>query len=110
MSPFFGSTVEPISTSFVSFFRIEVVSFGTMELAPGAETCDVGTGEFPPHAEVAKSAPAVSMSTRVLKVGILNLVPNAVVTKRASKCLFRRLQERATAVHLPGLSGVEKND
>ena len=37
MSPFFGSTVEPISTSFVSFFRIEVVSFGTMEPAPAGD-------------------------------------------------------------------------
>jgi hypothetical protein len=89
VSPFFESTVEPISTSFLSFFRIEVVSFGRTELAP-AEACDVeetcdpesipatedGTVVFPPHAEVARSAPAVSRSTRLLKVGILNLAPN----------------------------------
>ena len=30
MSPFFASTVEPMSTSFVSFFKIEVASFGAM--------------------------------------------------------------------------------
>jgi hypothetical protein len=108
MSPFFGSIVEPISTSLVSFFRIEVVSFGTMELATGAETTPDGTVAFPPHAEVARSAPAVSISTRLLKVGILNLAPNAVVTKRASKCIFHRLQERATPVHFSKRSGAEK--
>jgi hypothetical protein len=86
------------------------VSFGTTEFAP-VEACDVeetcdpellpatpdGTVVLSPHAEVARSAPAVSRSTRLLKVGILNLAPNAVVTKRPSKCLFRRLQERAIA-------------
>ena len=120
MSPFFRSTVEPISTSFVSFFRIEVVSFGTTELPPAEardaeETCDPellpatpdGTAVFPPHAEVARSAPAVSRSTRLLKVGILNLAPNAVM-KQTSKCLLRRLQERATGVHIARGSDTEK--
>jgi hypothetical protein len=49
------------------------VSVGTTELAAGAETTPDGTVAFPPHAEVASSAPAVSISTRLLKVGILNL-------------------------------------
>ena len=78
-----------------------------MEPAPGAETCDVlrvGTVVFPPHAEVAKSAPAISTSTRLLKVGILNLTPDAVMTKSGSKCFFRRLQERVGLMARPALA------
>ena len=93
MSPFFRSTVEPISTSLVSFFRIEVLSSGTMEPAPAGDpeklcVTPVGTAVFPPHAEVAKSAPAISISSAILKVGILNLAPNAVMTKPGSKMLL----------------------
>jgi hypothetical protein len=60
------------------------------ELLPAAP---VGTVVFPPHAEVAKSVPAISTSPRLLKVGIRNLAPDAVLTKSGSKCFERRLQE-----------------
>jgi hypothetical protein len=59
------------------------MSLGTTELAPGVETTPLGTVAFPPQAEVAKSAPAVSISTRLLKVGIPNLAPNVVVYEAA---------------------------
>ena len=53
---------------------------------------------FPPHADVAKSVPAISTSMRLLKVGILNLTPDAVMTKSGSKRFFRRLQEQVDGV------------
>jgi hypothetical protein len=98
MSPFFRSTVDPISTSLVSFFRIDVLSTaGTMELAPSAGTslAPVGTAVFPPHADVARSTPATKINTRLLNVGILSFAPNSD-DEGGSKYFLHRLQERAT--------------
>ena len=41
-SPFLASTVDPMTTSFVSFFRIDVVSAGRLWLAATLEVCNAG--------------------------------------------------------------------
>src|ERR1700729_2439091 len=82
LSPLPGSTVEPMTTSFVSFFRIEVMSLGDASFVAAREKCETafarptlpeGTAPLPPQADNAKSAPVSSSAASLLDNATVNL-------------------------------------
>src|SRR5580700_2197047 len=116
VSPFVGSTVEPMTTSFFSFLRIDVLSSGDIARSWGTPTCNDGlpataldgTAPLPPHADVARSAPA-SNAARLWKKGILNLAGSAVITGRPSNRLFARPARASDRRHLSRKSFYKEN-
>src|ERR1700729_2211606 len=99
ISPLPGSTVDPMTTFFVSFLRIEVLSAGDAS-AVVRESCDAalpssagpeGTAPLPPHADSAKRAPPVRSSAAPLfDNAIVNLTKSLVVSAGPSNRLFGR--------------------